>query len=199
MNKPYYRCKQSVSIIVPLTAILLLTACAGQQAAKELAGLEISTLMEYKKIINQSIAAENNYYRNSLNTLRKNLTKMNSDVSLDIVFDTQAKYYNHLWQKTSPSQYNVLELIDAVYSDYEKTNKELETHLQEIDRLYFSKITKLSLQQDNINKSIAALTKLYMGDDLKDQADLVKDYMVNTAKTVKDTTQNNDQGNINGQ
>ncbi|MDO9149982.1 MAG: hypothetical protein Q8K07_19915 [Methylicorpusculum sp.] len=188
MNTTYYRCKRLFSIVSLLTASLLLTACAGQQAAKELAGLEIASMLEYKQTINQSITTENSYYKKSLDTLSKNLSQMSDKVNSVNSLNYQAKYYNQLWRNTPPSQYNVLELIDAVYGDYEKTNKELDAHLKEIDELYFSKTEKLTLQQDNINNSIEALTKLYMGDDLKDQANLVKDYFVNTAKAINEAT-----------
>lgn len=182
----YYLCKRLFSIVLLLTTTLLLTACAGQQAAKELTGLEIASLLEYKKTISQSIASEENYYKKASNLSSNYLSEMKKEDAINAL-NYQAKFYNHLWQKTPPSRYNVLELIDAVYGNYEKTNKELDTRLKEIDELYFSKTEKLTLQQDNINKSIEALTKLYMGDDLKDQADLVKDYIVNTAKSIGDT------------
>lgn len=181
----YYLCKRLFSIVLLLTTTLLLTACAGQQAAKELTGLEIASLLEYKKTINQSIASEEKYYKKASNFSSNDLSEMEEEDAINAL-NYQAKFYNHLWQKTPPSQYNVLEFIDAVYGNYEKTNKELDAHLKEIDELYFAKTEKLNFQQDNINKSIEALTKLYMGDDLKDQADLVKVYMVNTAKAIND-------------
>lgn len=52
-------------IVVLIAHVLLLTACAGQQAAQELAGLEVSTMMEYKSVINNSISVENDYYKKS--------------------------------------------------------------------------------------------------------------------------------------
>lgn len=193
MNITHYKCKRQFSIVTLLTMILLLTACAGQQAAKELTGLEIASMLEYKQTINQSISAEENYYKKAANSLSNNLTEMSKDVDGTNALNYQAKFYNQLWRKTSPSKYNVLEFIDAVYVDYEKTEKELNTHLKEIDELYFSKKQKLTLQLDSINKSIEALSKLYMGDNSTDQASLVKDYIINTAKTINDTAKATDE------
>lgn len=174
-----------------LASSLLLTACAGQQAAQELAGLEISTLIEYKQAINKSIAAENDYYVEALGKVNKRLKSMNEDTGFDNALSYQAIYYDHLWHKSPPSQHDVLSLIDAVYTNYDKTNQELATHLKQLDEKYFSKIENIKLQQNNIDSSIAALSKLYAGDELKAQATLLKYYIANTAETVRKATETN--------
>ena len=177
--------KSRISILIILANAVLLTACAGQQTAQELAGLEMSTMLEYKQLINKTISEENTYYKTASEQLSNNLKQMKNDVDIENTLVRRAVRYDDLWHKNPPSQHDVLVMIDTAYADLEETEKEFNTHLNQINEQYFSKIEKLAIQQDNINKSIAALSKLYAGDELKDQANLIKDRVLDTAKTAR--------------
>jgi CRISPR/Cas system CMR-associated protein Cmr5 small subunit len=181
--------KHRVSIIVLIANVLLLTACAGQQAAQELAGLEVSTMMEYKQVINDSVSGEERYYKKVKEHLSNGLKKMKDEGDYENMLNRQAIIYDALWHKNPPSQHDVLTMIDTVYPDYEKIDTALNGHLKQLDEQYFSKVEKLTLQQESINKSIGALTKLYADDELNDQANLIKDRMLDTAKTVRSLTE----------
>lgn len=190
MKTKQYISKKRIFKITLLATTFLLTACAGQQAAQELAGLEISTMMEYKQAIDNTISNEDKYYKDALAILAKNLNEMKKPVTRSTLAH-RALVYDDRWHKSPPSQLDVLTMIDAVYTDYEKTDKDFDSNLKQINEQYFSKIEKLTLEQDNINKSIAALTKLYAGDELKEQAGLLKKYITDTAKSISEATDNN--------
>ena len=88
-------------------------------------------------------------------------------------------------------------MIDTVYSDFGAAVKEYEDHKIKINEQYFSKIEKLSAQQDNLEKSIAALSKLYARDEFNEQTNLIKDYLVNTLSTIRELSDNQNKENIN--
>jgi hypothetical protein len=151
--------------------------CAGQQAAQELAGLEMSTMLEYKRLINKSISEENKYYERALKQLSKNLGQMKAKFGARNTLARRAVRYDDLWRKSPPSQHDVLVMIDAVYTDVEEAAKEYDAQLMQINEQYFAKIEKLIIQQDNIEKSIAALSRLYARDEFDEQTNLIKDYL----------------------
>lgn len=198
-NKPIslVRKNSRISIILIFLNMLLLTACAGQQSAQQLAGLEIATMLDYKQAINKTIAAEGKYYKDAAKQLTENLTKMNNKVVLKETLDRRALRYDHLWHKNPPSQHDVLVMIDTVYSDFGAANNEYENHRIKINEQYFSKIEKLSAQQDNIEKTIAALSKLYARDKFNEQKNLIRDYLVNTLSTVRGLSGNQTKENTN--
>jgi hypothetical protein len=165
--------------------ILFLSACAGQQSARELAGLEIATMLDYKQAINKTITAENRYYESAKLRLNSNLVEMNSTVVSHNSLAIRAKRYDHLWQNKTPSQYDILGMINTVHSDYSISGNEYTMFSQQINEQYFSKIKKLNTQQENLDKSIAALKKLYAREEFNEQTNLIRDYLINTVGTVR--------------
>lgn len=176
-------------LFLVVLSMLILTGCAGQQSARQLAGLEMVTMLEYKQAINQSVFQETDYYKKASEQLENNFRKMNQIVVSHDALDRRAMQYSELWHKNIPSEYNILIFIDGVYLDFKKVNKEYEDFVGKIDEQYFSKIEKLNVQHDNLDKSIAALKQLYVGEEFSEQTNLLKDYLVKTIKTIDNLKQ----------
>lgn len=167
-------------------AFTLITACAGQQTAKDLSGLEIRAMLDYKHKIRNAITKEEQYYKNATETINNQLSKMYDLSGSEDVLNRRAMYYNDLWfKKGSVSEYDVLLMVDALYFDVVTAEKGIVDHKEKINELYFSKIEKLNMQKDNMEKSLSALNKLYTADILSEQTKLLKDRLVDTLKEYK--------------
>ena len=182
---------------------LFLTACAGQQSARHLAGLEIATMIDYKKEVNNKIAAEERYYQEAFIRLNKNLEKMQIEVISENILNARALRYTHLWEKNFPTEYDKFLLIDTVYTDFVTGNERFEQQKNEIAEQYFSKIEKLNAQLSQLEESIGALKKLYASNKFHEMQ-LMGDYglgIIKILRSMDDTTKNQElsTGVINGQ
>lgn len=185
-----------IAILIILCHALLLTACAGQKAAQDLAGLEMSTMLEYKRLINNSISEETKYYKTASEQLKNNLKEMKHEVVSENTLARRAVRYDDLWRKSPPSQHDVLVMIDAVYADFGAAAEEFYARLIQLDEQYLSRLEKLNVQQDNIDKSIAALSKLYARDEFNERTNIIKDYL---DMTLRRLSGNKDKEKTNGQ
>ena len=169
-NKPNLLFTRLVLLII----LFSLTACAGQQAALNMMGVELKQLSEYQQLMDAKRASEAAYYKKTRKNLTTNLKVAQEGLIVVDFVDRKSIVTEAQWEnKKRITELLLLKFIDSISEEYEASQTAFSRYEVAITENYLNAVEKIENQRAKLLLVQNSLNKVHMEKTNKEKAEFI--------------------------